>query len=408
MPEHRAIARKLLLDLYAVGLAAVDGAVLAQRALQGRQFSSPVHVIALGKAAVAMAQGARHTLGGQLADGLIITRHGYTQNLPTDARFTVLTAGHPVPDAASLAAGTALLDFLHNRPQGQFLFLISGGTSSLCEVPAAGIMLADLQRATRWLLGRGLPIEAINTVRGFLSAIKNGGLLNYLEDRQAEVLLLSDVAGDDPAIIGSGLLHPAPQSLPDNLPDWLQALLSGTSQVAALAHGTVRHKVIGNNITCLQAIAQAVHAQGRAVYLHETPLAGAAESVGVSLVEYLRGAPAGIHLWGGETTVVLPANPGQGGRCQQLALRAACELAGCDDVVLLAAGTDGSDGNSEDAGALIDGGTLMRGMDAGCDARECLVRADAGSFLDASGDLLDTGPTGTNVRDIVIALKIKK
>lgn len=405
MPGEHLSFRNLLLHLYAAGLAAVDGAALVRRSLQGRQFAGPVHVIAIGKAAAAMAQGAQQALGSQLATGLIITRHGYGESLPDDSRLLVRTAGHPLPDAASLAAGVALLAFLRARPDGVFLFLLSGGASSVCEVPAAGISLAGLQHATRWLLGSGLPIDAINAVRGRLSQIKNGGLLAQLGARQAEVLLLSDVAGDDPAVIGSGLLYPAAQTLPDNLPDWLRALLPPAS---ALTSATVPHTVIGNNAACLQAIAQAAQASGKTVYLHETPLTGAAEAAGVQLAKYLRDAPSGVHLWGGETTVTLPANPGRGGRCQQLALRAACELAGCDDVTLLAAGTDGSDGNSEDAGALIDGDTVMRGQDAGLDARDCLARADAGSFLGASGDLVHTGPAGTNVMDIVIALKIKR
>lgn len=404
MPGDHSSPRDILIDLYAAGLAAADGAALVQRVLQDRKFSQPVHLIAIGKAASAMAQGARQALGTQLGNSLVITRHGHAASLPDDPRFTLLTAGHPVPDAASLAAGTALLKFLHDRPRDLILFLLSGGASSLCEVPVAGVTLADLQRATRWLLGSGLPITAVNAVRSRLSLIKNGGLLAHVNAQYSEALLLSDVPDDNPAVLGSGLLCSAPQTLPDNLPAWLRALLS-PEQVAGTSLPAVSYTVIGNNAACLDAIAHAAQARGKPVYRHATPLAGAAEASGAELAAFLRSAPAGIYLWGGETTVALPAKPGRGGRCQQLALRAACELAGCDDVVLLAAGTDGSDGNSEDAGALIDGGTIVRGHDAGLDEKVCLAQADAGSFLAASGDLLHTGPTGTNVMDVLLALK---
>lgn len=404
MPGDYSSPRGLLLDLYAAGLAAVDGAVLVQRALQDRHFTQPVHLIAIGKAAGAMGQGARQVLGTQLASALVITRHGHVTSLPDEPRFIVLTAGHPVPDAASLAAGEALLRYLRRHINEQLIFLLSGGASSLCEMPVAGVTLADLQRATRWLLGSGLPIKAINAVRSRLSQIKNGGLLAHINAQNSEALLLSDVPDDDPAVLGSGLLFSVPQNLPEHLPDWLQALLPPES-VNQKSPPSVSHSMIGNNAMCLQAIARAAQARGKAVFLHETPLVGAAEAAGVQLAKYLRDAPAGVHLWGGETTVVLPAKPGRGGRCQQLALRAACELAGCKDVLLLAAGTDGSDGNSEDAGALIDGGTIVRGHDAGLDARDCLARTDAGTYLAASGDLLHTGPTGTNVMDIVLGYK---
>jgi glycerate 2-kinase len=140
--------------------------------------------------------------------------------------------------------------------------------------------------------------------------------------------------------------------------------------------------------------------------VHSERLCGDAAAAGRRLAAELLDGPASVHIWGGETGVELPANPGRGGRNQQLALAAAEVLAGHDKVWLLAAGTDGSDGPGEDAGAVIDGGTLARGELDGLNAAACLHRADAGSFFEASGDLISTGPTGTNVMDLVIGLKV--
>jgi hydroxypyruvate reductase len=153
------------------------------------------------------------------------------------------------------------------------------------------------------------------------------------------------------------------------------------------------------------AVAGEAAAKGLVAHRHgELPAADAA-ACGATVARSLLAAKPGIHVWGGETVVRLPSDPGRGGRNQQLALAAAEVLQGREDILLLAAGSDGSDGASEDAGALVDGDTISRGRDAGFDAPACLAAADAGSFLEASGDLLHTGPTGTNVMDLIIALK---
>jgi hydroxypyruvate reductase len=243
----------------------------------------------------------------------------------------------------------------------------------------------------------------MNRVRGALSRIKGGRLAALLKGRKASVLLMSDVPGDTPADIGSGLLIPqAPHPLPE-LPAEFTSLLFQRDAVAASTD--VEAHVIASNAMAREAIAAAARAAGIEPRLHdELPVTDAA-ACGEALVESLRAATSGVHIWGGETTVKLPAHPGQGGRNQQLALAAARRLAGARDMLLLAAGSDGSDGVSDDAGALVDGGTLSRGEDGGYDAADCLRRADAAAFLEASGDIIHTGPTGTNVMDIVIGYK---
>jgi hydroxypyruvate reductase len=377
-----------------------------QAALAAEPIEGVVHVVALGKAAADMALGAADALGARLSTGLVVSRQGYLRvALGYDSRFTCIEAGHPLPDARSLHAGRALLDFIARAPHdAALLFLISGGASSLVEVLPEGVTLADLREINQWLLGSGLDIASMNRVRARFSRIKGGQLATHLDGRRARVLLISDVPGDDMAVIGSGLLA-QPADCPDGvtLPPRLAGLAGAALRPAPGGLVRVEHTIIARNRDALAAAAQHARALGHPVTQHDAPLAGDAGACGARIACWLREEAApGIHLWGGECTVRLPAQPGWGGRSQQLALAAAAEIAGDDNICLLAAGTDGSDGNTDDAGALVDGGSLARGELAGLDARVCLAHADAGGFLEASGDLIHTGPTGTNVMDIVI------
>jgi len=397
--------RKLLLDLYRHGLAAVDGRRCVHRWLKAHPPEGPFRLVALGKAADAMTAGALDAAAPSLAAGLLITRHGYLETpVYRDPRLLSLEAGHPLPDEHSLAAGNAIALFLEEAPADAcFLFLISGGASSTVEIPVAGVSLEQLRRLNLWLLGSGLAIGDINRVRSGLSRIKGGRLAALLKGRKAHVLLMSDVPGDTPADIGSGLLIPqAPHPLPE-LPVEFASLPFQRDAVAASMD--VEAHVIASNAMALEAIAATARAAKVEPRLHDKLPATDAGACGEAIAGSLQTATSGVHIWGGETTVKLPAHPGQGGRNQQLALAAARRLAGSRDMLLLAAGSDGSDGVSDDAGALVDGGTLTRGEDGGYDAADCLRRADAAAFLEASGDLIHTGPTGTNVMDIVIGYK---
>ena len=395
-------ARRDLLEVLGAALARVEGrsAVTAWLRAHG---SPAVAAVAIGKAADAMLRGAFEALDGQLREALLITKHGhldrrYWRGLPVSCH----EAGHPVPDAGSLAAGRALLEFLSRQPpRAPLLFLISGGASALVEVPAPGVSLEALQRANDWLLASGLPIDALNRVRRGLSAIKAGGLLAYLGDRPLQGLLISDVPGDDPAVIGSGLLVPAPPGpLPGGLPDWLRGLLRAPAEPPS--RGTPPLHLVATLGDALQAATSRAAALGWAAHPHEAFLAGEAADRGRALARTLLAGPPGLHLWGGETTVRLPPHPGRGGRNQQLALAAAEVLDGHPRAVLLAVGTDGTDGPTEDAGGLVDGDTLERARAEGLDPADHLARADAGTLLEATGDLVHTGPTGTNVMDLVL------
>lgn len=407
MREDIQQTRTYLRTLFDTGLAAVHGTDSVIHHLQAQPLAAPVSVVAIGKAADAMLAGASRQLGTALERALLIQPVDYMSTAAaTDARVRVMQGEHPVPGRQSLAAGAGLLQFLQRTPDHhQLLFLFSGGTSSLVEVPVAGVDADMLARCGRWLLGSGLDIGQVNHLRMRLSRIKGGRLAGWLGDRDTCVLLISDVPGDDPAVIGSGLLHvqQPSQEPPAVLPAWWpspQEPLADTDRLAA-----VPHHVIAGNAQALDAIGARAGRDGYRVAPADS-LPGDVHEAAAAIVGQVQSAAAGIYTWGGETTVRLAGEPGCGGRNQHLALLVACALAGDESFVMLAAGSDGRDGNSDAAGAIVDGGTPGRGCAAGLDIDDCLVRADAGHFLSASGDVLKTGPTATNVMDLVILAKL--
>lgn len=402
-------ARADLLQIYRHAVAAVNGRDRVRAHLAAWPAGMPARVIAVGKAAGAMALGACDALGDAVEAALVITKHGHAvTGFPAGLPLRLIEAGHPWPDQHSLLAGDALLEFIAQAPRpSNFVVLVSGGASALVEVPAGGLGLADLRRAHQWLTGCGLDIGAINRVRTQLSRIKGGRLAAFLDGHRVLQLLISDVPGDDPAIIGSGLLCASPGG-PDRdaLPEWLAAWMGrAPPSPAAACLRAVETRLIATSLDARRAAAERARALGYSVRLHRALVTGAAEAAGRRLARRLcAGAPA-LHVWSGETVVVLPEVPGRGGRCQHLALAAAQELAGRAGHVLLAAGTDGGDGPGSAAGAVVDGGSVARGRARGLDDAESLWRADAGRFLQASGDLIPAGASGTNVMDLLLAVR---
>lgn len=395
--------RRRLLDILEAGLRAADGRRCVRESLRRGRPPGPLHLIAAGKSAAHMTLGAVDALGVDIVDGIVVTRRGYADDaLSTDPRFRVLESSHPVPDDTSLVAGAALMEYASGLPPGApVLVLVSGGASSLVEVLPAGLGAAELDRANRWLLGSGLDIFSVNAVRRRMSRIKDGGLAAALWGRDVVALYLSDVCGDDPAWIGSGLLQRIESRLPGGLPGWLSACLTPSPDVPT---GNVEHRIVANLRTAIDACAERAAGMNGNVTVDGNWLEGPVEDAARTIVAGLCDGSPGIRMWGGETTVVLPERPGRGGRSQHLALCCAMAIQGRRDLMVLCSATDGADGPGEDAGALIDGGTVLRGTDGGLDAADCLARADAGSFLEASGDLIYTGPTTTNVNDIVIGV----
>lgn len=404
--------RRALLSVFEAALERVSGRGCVRRELQSHPLGGPWHLIAIGKPAAAMARGALDALGAQIVSGLVITKHGYAAPLP----WPCLTAGHPHPDAASLHAGEALLGFIDAIPEtGQVLVLLAGGASVLVERLPDGVTLEQWRDVNDWLLGAGLDIHALNFVRKRISLIKGGRLARRLAPRRVRCLIISDVPGDDPAVIGSGPLVAdsaanARSPFPiERAPDLVRELLAKAAPAPSAgdpAFGGVELKIVATLDEAKTAAVEAAKGQGYRVRLEPEFVRGDAVAAGERLAQALTGAePGSFWVWGGETQVTLPEHPGQGGRCQSLALAAARSLRGRDDLFLLAAGTDGTDGPGEEAGALVDGGTIDRGESAGFDALRALEHADAGTFLAASGDLVRTGPTGTNVMDLILGLR---
>jgi glycerate 2-kinase len=377
-----------LLALLQAGLTRVSGRASVCAALQTPALSAGladgVWIAAVGKAASSMALGAHDALGARVRHTLVITREGHaSQELLAHGNVELLESAHPVPDARSLAAGARLFEWVAELPGvAAPLFLISGGASSLVEVLAEGASLADLLQLNVAGLAAGIPIGELNARRRALSRIKGGGLAAQLRGRAAHALFISDVPGDDTRVIGSGLMGPA----------------AGGDQV--------QRAIVASADDAVAAVAAAAQRRGLTVHADTARFDGPATRLASRFAHELRLLPAEVFVWGGESTVQLPPLPGQGGRNQHLALAAAKLIAGQADMLLLAVGTDGTDGVTQNAGALVDADSCARVALAGLDPDGCLQTADSGTALAASGDLVHTGPTGTNVGDLVIGLKM--
>jgi hydroxypyruvate reductase len=385
-----------------------------RESLLARPLRGDWRVVGIGKAAGAMALGAHDALAERCVDGLVVVPAGHVPDgLP--ALFRVHVAAHPMPDESSLAAGEVVADYARSlAPDAQALFLVSGGASSLVEWLRPGLGLDDLQAVNAWALASGASIERINAVRRRLSRLKGGGLARLVGASRAVALMISDVPGDDPRVLGSGLLHApsTPTTRVESLPPGIAAIVDRAEAAidAEIAHRTLRvpyRMVATSRLACLAA-AHAGAAIGLSIDLGRRRFHGDATVLGKQFAMALARIPdRGLLIRGGESTVELPSEPGRGGRNQHLALAAArtLESRDVDDAWLLAAGSDGIDGNTSDAGAIVDARTCLRGRDAGYDAAMSLQRADAGTLLEASGDLLYTGATLTNVGDLVLGLR---
>lgn len=409
--------------LHAAGIDAVGGRQATRRALEGIDCGPRVRVAAIGKAASAMALGARETLGETLLSGLVVTKYDHLDAvLAADPRFTCLESAHPVPDAASLAAGEALIDFVSGVADDEHLLaLVSGGASALVERLDDGLTLDDLRRRTDALLAGGAPIGEINRVRRALSRIKGGRLAAHLGACRVTQLLISDVPGDRPEDIGSGplVMPPSADPRPDVAarPDTSRGASDAASgAVTEAAPGPtppdtpamrIDTRIIASSSIAQRAVATAAVERGLTVAQPEGSLDGDVEETCERVASRLLAPDAapGIYVWGGEPTVRLPPEPGRGGRNQHLALALATRIAGRGDLAVLVAATDGSDGPTTDAGGLVDGTTLARGEALGLDVRAALQGADAGPWLERTGALVTTGPTGTNVMDLAIAIR---
>jgi len=398
-------ARELLLMLYDTALDAVDGRYLVSQWLcQTEKENNFTHCIAIGKAAAAMLQGAFDNAPSLKKSLLICPPSKITRQLKKNKNLTCVASSHPVPDERSIAAGKTLVNFLRSLDENdEILFLISGGTSSLVEVPLDNIDLEQLQKINRYLLASGKDIQNINSWRQQFSKIKGGGLLNSIKTSHVTQLLLSDVKGDREEFIGSGLLVKNNSS-----PDADTFLSSLDSPVKKhYANVSVDTHIVGNVDLAKQAVFNTAQAEGLDCFNHHEFIEGDVRDVADKLYNYLRDAKSGVHIWGGETTVCLPETPGVGGRNLTLALAFAKHLENESGLHLLAAGTDGVDGNSNCAGAVVSNYTVLKARKMGFDMQQEIDRANAGIVLMATDDLVQGGHSNTNVMDIMIAYKLR-
>ena len=392
------------MHLYQTAVDAVDGRRLVQLWCRDHPSAVFTHCVAIGKAAAAMLQGALDSSRAIDSALLITTRQQLPGGLERNSKIKVIESAHPVPDQSSLEAGDALLNYLGNIPeQAPLLVLISGGASSLVEVPLDDVSLPRLQQVNEYLLASGKNIHKVNFWRKQFSKIKGGGLLCYVGHLQCTQLIISDVFGNDPAVIGSGMLVQSGKRGTDS-DEFLQSLLPGYPRPDTACKPVATH-IIASNETAISAVVDEAAFQGVDQHRHNEFISGDAVRQGRAIGAYLRNAPACLHVWGGETTVELPDHPGLGGRNQSMALSLAAAIEDVADLSVLVAGTDGIDGNTGCAGAVVSGASMRVAKQMGYDATAELNRANAGMVLMAIGDTFKPGPTNTNVMDLVIAYK---
>lgn len=379
-------------------------------------------LLAAGKAAAAMARALEARAGSRLSAGLVVTKDGH--GLPLE-RVALCEAGHPLPDARSERAGREALALVAGmRPQDVLCVLLSGGASSLLACPASGVTAAELAETTRLLLEAGADIIELNAVRKHLSALAGGLLARRAGAGRIEVLALSDVPGDRLDVIGSGPCVADPSTYAEALavlerrgvrgavPAGVRARLEAgaageleeTPKPGEPGLERVHTTLVATNRAAVEGAARSARQRGLEVRVVSPPLTGEAREEAerlVKLARSLRPKRPACLVAGGETTVTV-RGPGRGGRNQELALAAAIALDGGAPLALLAAGTDGSDGPTDAAGAYADEGSAERGRRAGVDARSALSRNDSHAFFAAEGGLFVTGPTLTNVMDLAL------
>lgn len=435
-------AKRHLKAVFEAGVAAVDPEAAVHRhvlrkgdelrvggAVIDLSRTERVLVVGAGKASAFMARALENILGDCIAGGWINVKYGHACGLQ---KVRVHESGHPLPDAAGVAGSREISRLLQQASAKDLvLCCISGGGSALLPLPVAAIGLVEKQQITAALLACGAPIQELNAVRKHLSQIKGGQLARMAHPARVVALILSDVIGDPLDTIGSGPTAPDETTFADALSIISKYELDGAMPTAALEHlraGTagalpdtpkpgaaafdnVTNIVVANNQAAVAACATKAEQLGYQPHIITTTIQGEARQVAVRQVATARGVlergvpvalPACI-ISGGETTVILSGD-GLGGRNQEFALAGAVAMAGVEGLALLAAGTDGTDGPTDAAGAFADGDALFRAAALGLDAADFLRRNDSYHFFDALDDLLKSGPTGTNVMDLYLFL----
>jgi glycerate 2-kinase len=388
-----------------------------------------IFVLGAGKAGASMAKAIEDILGEQISAGIITVKYDHLEELK---KIKIQEAGHPVPDQNGLDGARAIYQLGSSAEERSLVIcLISGGGSALMVLPAEGITLEDKQITTQVLLDSGATIHEINTVRKHLSAIKGGGLARAIYPATLITLILSDVVGDDLDSIASGPCVPdsgtfsdckaifAKYSIENQIPPGvllhIESGIAGNVPETAKAGKTFFEKtqnvIVGNNFQALLKAKEKADELGYNTLLLSSMLEGetrevAANHIAIAREIQLHGYPLpqpACLLSGGETTVRIQGS-GKGGRNQEFVLAAALKLGGMENIVVLSAGTDGTDGPTDAAGAFADETTLQRAQTAGLDPQKYLDNNDSYHFFDRLDDLFKTGPTNTNVMDLRIIL----
>lgn len=361
-------------DIWWQGVRAVRGEASVEKAIRQEQVARPDQIIAVGKAASSMVAGAQAVFGTDIP-ALVVTKYGHASPLPGPVR--VIESAHPVPDENALVAGVEVLKVVQQlSDKSHLLMLVSGGASALAELPEEGMSLHALQAENARLLSAGLDIHAMNARRTEVSRIKGGKLLSHFTGELVTTLAISDVEGDNLSVIGSGI-----------------------GAAPAYHRFSFDPHIVASNSIARAAAAERAVALGYPVMSNHENLYADVFDIAREIGPALRHAPPGVHIWGGEPTIVLPPDPGQGGRNQALALALAEQISGIYGLTVLVAGTDGTDGPTDAAGAIVTGATWSE------DGKRALRLADSGHFLHSRSALFKSGPTGTNVMDLIVALK---
>ena len=388
-----------------------------------------VYVVGGGKASARMGQAIEDILGDRINRGWINTKDGHSVPLQ---HIKVYECSHPVPDNRGVHGTEQIIDILSEADKNTLVIcLLSGGGSALMPAPAEGITIEEKQEVTKLLLSAGAEIGELNTIRKHLSILKGGGMARLVSPASLHVLILSDVIGDKLDTIASGpavsdsstfsdcieicTKYGVMDSLPDGVRERFHRGLKGEIPETAKPYDTflslAENTLIGNNRMSVDSARKTANDMGFNSLVLSTLLEGEASELGTFFASIaseikITGSPITMPaciIGGGETTVTVRGN-GKGGRNQEMALSAALHIAGLKDVVFLSGGTDGTDGPTDAAGGIVDGDTMKTGKEKKLNINDSLYNNNSYNYLKETGNLLITGPTGTNVMDIQILL----
>jgi len=449
---------EILKEIFTTALNAVNPGILVKRYIDEiitqylkRDFNR-LFVIGFGKASPQMAEAIEEAIGTELiTGGILITKYGYknsnklqvtnyklkeNKNSPFVSRYPSLKiyeAGHPIPDEKGLRATEEIINLVKNKDKKTLILcLISGGGSALFVSPYGRITLEEKQKLIELLLKSGADINELNTVRKHISRVKGGRLAEVLYPARVITLILSDVIGDKLDVIASGptfpdsttftdalnvlkkfnLLKKTPRSILETLHKGMEGQIPETPKKDNIVFKNIDNIIIGNNLRALSAARDKAVSLGIDTEIISSTIAGEARDVGKYLAKRAREIRNALCVMrekkiclisGGETTVAVRGN-GKGGRNTELALSFAIEIEGVEGITLLSAGTDGIDGQTDAAGAIVNGETVIKAKRLGMDPQEYLSNNDSYNFFKKTNSLLITGPTGTNVMDIQIIL----